>query len=62
MGSVAGGGRYDELVGMFDAKGNQVRGACQQHLQHKHTHTHTRQSYIILHMCVLHTCRCRVWA
>ena len=24
MGSVAGGGRYDELVGMFDAKGRQV--------------------------------------
>ena len=24
MGSVAGGGRYDELVGMFDTKGGQV--------------------------------------
>lgn len=24
MGSVAGGGRYDELVGMFEGKGKQV--------------------------------------
>ncbi len=24
VGSVAGGGRYDKLVGMFDAKGNDV--------------------------------------
>ena len=24
MGSVAGGGRYDDLVGMFDAKGRKV--------------------------------------
>ena len=24
VGSVAGGGRYDELVGMFDAKGHKV--------------------------------------
>lgn len=24
MGSIAGGGRYDELVGMFDAKGRKV--------------------------------------
>lgn len=24
MGSVAGGGRYDGLVGMFDAKGRKV--------------------------------------
>ena len=24
VGSVAGGGRYDDLVGMFDAKGRKV--------------------------------------
>ena len=25
VGSVAGGGRYDDLVGMFDSKGKKVR-------------------------------------
>lgn len=28
LGSVSGGGRYDNLVGMFDGKGKQVRLQC----------------------------------
>ena len=60
VGSVAGGGRYDNLVGMF---GTASCFTCNQTCMHEYTHTH-RHTDIHTYICIclfrvfLASCRC----